>query len=114
VVDADLDALIVDAVKLNQEEKDQLEGPLTYAEACRALKNMKNNKSPGSDGYTVEFYKFFFVDIGVFLVRSANEGFQTGKLSVSQRQGVIVCIPKDEKPKQFLKNWRPISLLNTA
>ena len=35
-------------------------------------------------------------------------------LSVTQREGVITCIPKGEKSKKFLKNWRPISLLNVS
>ena len=34
------------------------------------------------------------------------------KMSVTQREGVIVCLPKGEKPREFLKNWRPITLLN--
>ena len=74
----------------------------------------EHNKSPGSDGYTTEFYKFFWNDIGVFLVRSINEGFLSGQMSVTQKQGIITCIPKEGKDKQFIKNWRPITLLNTA
>jgi hypothetical protein len=31
---------------------------------------MTNGKSPGSDGYTVDFYKFFWEDIGPLLYRS--------------------------------------------
>ena len=84
------------------------------SEAAAALKKMKNNKSPGPDGFTVEFFKFFFVDIGEFLVRSVNEGFLKEEMSTTQRQGVIICIPKDGRPKQYIKNWRPISLLNTT
>ena len=37
-----------------------------------------------------------------------------GELSVTQKQGIITCLPKDNKPRHFLKNWRPISLLNTV
>jgi hypothetical protein len=29
--------------------------------------SMKNGKSPGSDGFTVDFYKFFWKDIGAFV-----------------------------------------------
>lgn len=36
---------------------------------------MANNKSPGSDGFTVEFFKFFWSKLGNFVVRSLNEGF---------------------------------------
>ena len=38
----------------------------------------------------------------------------TMRNSVTQKQGVITCIPKDGKPKQHVKNRRPISLLNTS
>ena len=114
VVDVDLEGIINEIPSLDQEESDELEGLITYEEIWRALKNMNNNKSPGSDGYTTEFYKFFFRDIGYFLVRSINYGFHIGEMSVTQKQGVITCIPKEDKPKQLLKNWRPISLLNTA
>ena len=37
-----------------------------------------------------------------------------GKMSITQKQGVITCFPKEGKDKNFLKNWRPITLLNTA
>ena len=33
-------------------------------------------------------------------------------MSNTQKLGVITCIPKPNKPKHFLKNWRHISLLN--
>ena len=47
---------------------------------------MKNDKSPGSDGYTTEVFKFFFSDLGTFMVRTINNGFDKGEISVTQRQ----------------------------
>ena len=114
VQNVNLETLINNPVKLSDNEKEKLEGLLSYTEIQSSLKEMKNNKSPGSDGFTCEFFKFFFVDLGYFLLRSINFGFVNGLLSITQRQGVITCIPKENKPKQYLKNWRPISLLNTT
>ena len=100
--------------KLTKEESDQLEGKLTLPELGKAVRNMKNGKSPGPDGFTVEFYKFFWTDICHFLLRSLNFSFYTGELSLTQKQGIISIIPKGQKPRQYLKNWRPISLLNVS
>ena len=114
VQDLDLDFLKNGAVLLDQSATADLEGAVTTQEVEQALISMKNDKSPGPDGFTSEFYKKFFPDIGIFLVRSLNEGFNKGELSITQYQGVITCIPKEGKPKQFIKNWRPISLLNVS
>ena len=76
------------------------------------LKQMKNEKSPGIDGFTTEFYKFFWIDIGYYLVRSIKYAIASGELSVTQKQGIITLLPKKDKSKLFLKNWRPITLLN--
>lgn len=98
--------------KLSNEEAESLEGEITLKELSEALKNMKNEKSPGLDGFTVEFFKFFWPDLGTFILRSINYGFQIGELSITQKQGIITCLPKPNKCRHFLKNWRPISLLN--
>jgi hypothetical protein len=46
--------------KLTEEVKNELETDITSLECYEVLKKMKNNKSPGSDGFTVEFYRFFW------------------------------------------------------
>ena len=38
--------------------------------------------------------------------------FTKKELPITQRLGIISCLQKCEKPRQFLKNWRPITLLN--
>ena len=98
--------------KLNLSESNSLEGQITIDEAAQALKSMKNNRSPGSDGFGADFFKAFWGRLGYFIVRAINYGYEHGELSTTQKEGVITCIPKDNKPRQFLKNYRPISLLN--
>ena len=50
--------------------------------------------------------------MGQFIVRSVNYGFSKGELSITQREGIITSIPKENKPRNFVKNCRTISLLN--
>ena len=97
---------------LSEDQMLQAEGKLSKNECLNALKNMKNCKSPGLDGFTVEFYKFFWKDLNEYLVRSFNYSLENESFSISQRQGLITCIPKEGKSKFLLKNWRPITLLN--
>ena len=58
------------------------------------------------------FFYFFWTDIGIFILRSLNYGYRSGSLSVTQKQGIITCLPKPNKSRENLKNWGPISLLN--
>ena len=73
---------------------------------------MKKGKSPGTNGFTAEFFKHFWDVLGVFLFRAIQEGIQKQRSLISHREGVITLIPKQGKPKDSLKGWRPISLLN--
>ena len=46
-----------DTPKLSEEIKKSLDQKFTHTEMQESLKRMKNNKSPGNDGFTAEFYK---------------------------------------------------------
>ena len=73
---------------------------------------MGNNKCPGNDGLSKEFYVCFFNEIHSCLLQALNMSFREGQLSSSQKQAAIVLIEKQDKDKRFLKNWRPICLIN--
>ena len=76
------------------------------------LNKFQNNKTPGSDGLTIEFYRCFWEVLGHFMVDSFNYAHEYGHLSISQRLGIISLIPKKNKNLEHLSNWRPICLLN--
>ena len=74
---------------------------------------MESNKSPGSDGLPAEFYKaVFWNDVHHYLLNALNCAYAKGLLAITQRRGLITLLPKKNKPASFLKNCRPITLLN--
>ena len=50
--------------------------------------------------------------MGAYVLRSVNYAYRHGSLSVTQKQGIKTCLPKPNKARHMLKNWRPITLLN--
>ena len=75
-------------------------------------KSFKRIKSPGTDGLSVEFYKFLWSEISTDMIGSFHYAFKTGMLSISQRCRIVSLMPKKNKDKSLLENLRPISLLN--
>ena len=45
---------------LTEEQSQTCEGPITKSELLNTLKSMTNNKSPGNDGLTKEFFEIFW------------------------------------------------------
>ena len=97
---------------LTNEQAFECDGIISETELLKALKSMKNDKSPGNDGITKEFYEFFWDDIKNSLSDSVKKSFTSGELSTSQKQPVIKLIEKKDRDKRLIKKWRPISLLN--
>ena len=73
---------------------------------------MKNNKTPGIDGLSAEFFKIFWCKLKYFVQRVLNASYINGILPLTLRQIIINCIPKGDKARHFIKNWRPISLIS--
>ena len=98
---------------ISNDDKIILDDDITVDEIADAVKNLSNNKSPGSDGFPIEFYKFFWSKIKTYVCNSILYGVTNGELSTDQRRGILTLIPKKDKDTCKLKNWRPLTLLNS-
>ena len=101
-----------DFPRLPEKARESCEGMITEEELNNAVKAVENNKSPGFDGLTTNFYKHFWPLLGEELTRVYNYSFNNGLLTVSQWRGIITLLFKKGYRTQ-LKNWRPVTLLNT-
>ena len=85
---------------------------VTETEIGEVLALFKNSKTPGCDGLTSEFYKMFWPHLKTALCEYYNKVYEDKKMGWSARKGVLTLIPKKGKDTLYLKNWRPITLLN--
>jgi hypothetical protein len=74
--------------------------------------SLLNGRSPGEDGISIEFYKFFWNNVKELVIKSIRYAIETKNMSNDQKRGVLSLIPKQDKDIKLLKNWRPITLLN--
>lgn len=98
-------------MSLNDYERESCEGVCTLDELLATLKGLQTGKLPGSDGLSTEFYLCFWEDLGEPLLLALNECFHAGSLASSQYEGLHLVHKNDDR--HCLKNWTPISLLNT-
>ena len=96
---------------LNENDKRTLESDITLEELGDAVKCLKINKSPGTDGLTPEFYKCFWENLKYHFVDMMNEVFNEGELPASCRRSILSLIFKKNDTND-IKNYRPISLTN--
>ena len=98
--------------KLTQEHINILDQRISKADLYEALLESKVDSAPGLDGLTVGFYREYWDLVGDLIYKSIAYAFEQGRFSVSQRRGIIKLIPKKFKNPHFVKNLRPITLLN--
>ena len=103
----------INTLLLSSDDQKVCDTSLTLMELYDALNGMPASKTPGNDGLTKEYYIAFFDKLGPWLLKCLNFAFEKGVLTTSQRQAVITLVEKKKgKDKRYIKNWRPISLLN--
>ena len=74
---------------------------------------MKNDKTPGQDGLPIEFYKMFWTKIRSIFYDMMLQCYEENILHDTARKGILNLIPKPGKDTRYIKNLRPITLLNT-
>ena len=102
----------LNAPSLTEVETMTLDRVITEADLLEAIKSSPKNKSPGSDGLPIEFYCTFWDSLKNYMLKFVHHSFVTGNLPLTCRQGIITLLPKKDKNRSLLKNWRPLSLLN--
>ena len=83
--------------KLNQEEIENLDRPITSTEIETVIRNIPANKIPGPDGFTAEFYQKFRTELTHILLKLFQKIAEESKLPNSFYEATITLIPKPDK-----------------
>ena len=98
--------------KLNQEEVENLNRPITKMEIEMAINNLPTNKTEGPDGFISEIYQKFREHLRPILLKLCHKIAEGGKLSNPFYEATISVIQKPDKDATIKENYSPISLIN--
>ena len=97
--------------RLNQEETENMNRPITSNKVETAIKNLPTSKSPGLDGFTGKFYQTVREVLTPILLKLFQK-IAEGTLPSSLYEVTITLIAKPDKDITKKENYRPISLIN--
>ena len=97
--------------KICNEHFNLCEGEISLDEIMKSMASKKNNKSPGNDGITAEFYKHLSNELAPVSLDVYDSWGKLGTMGVTSRTGIISAIYKKDDKKD-IANYRPILLLN--
>ena len=86
--------------KLNQEEIENLNRPITSKEIEAVIKNLQKNKNPGPGDFPGEFYQTFKEELIPILLKLFKKIEMEGKLLTSFYEASITLILKPKTPSK--------------
>ena len=89
--------------KLNQEEIENLNRPITSTEIETVIRNLSTNKSPGLEGFTAEFFQKFRKELSHIPLKLFKKIAEEGKLPNSFYEATIILIQNQTKMPQKKK-----------
>ncbi|GJX71319.1 non-LTR retroelement reverse transcriptase-like protein [Tanacetum coccineum] len=94
-----------------EEDKQSLIKEVNGEEIRKVVFAMPRGKSPGPDGFTIEFFKDTWDVVGKDLLVAVQSFFQLGFLPKGINSTILALIPK-KKGAKSMKDYRPISCCN--
>ena len=82
--------------RVNQEEIEIMNNPVTSTEIEAVIRNLSKNKSPEPDGFT-EIYQTFREELMPILLKLFQKNSEEGTLPNSFYEATITLIPKPDK-----------------
>ena len=98
--------------RLNEEEIENMNRPITSTEIETVIKNLPTNKSPAPNGFTGEFYQTFREELTPNLLKLFQNIAEGKTPPNSFYEATITLMPKPDKDVTKKENYRPISLMN--
>ena len=99
--------------RISETTKTFLDRDLEQKEVDIALDQLNNSKTPGTDGIPSDFLKVFWRSLKSFVYELMKEIIRDGQLHLTARYGILSLLEKTGRDTLWIKNWHPLTLLNT-